>query len=399
MIKYWLWLSQRKGIRPRHAMGLLRLFATPQEIYAADELSLTGLGLTQPQLQALLDKDMSGTAQVLEQCAQKDIQLISFQDEQYPSALRAIFDPPLVLYVKGTLPDFSARPTIALVGARKGSAYGLAMAMRLGYQLARGGAILVCGMAAGIDAAGATGALTADGSVVGVLGSGVDVVYPRENRRLYQDVLVKGCLISEYPPGTPPLAGNFPVRNRILSGLCNGVLVAEAGAKSGALITANLALEQGRDVFAVPGNIGVAACEGSNRLLKEGAALVEDGWDILREYAHLYPLPPQEGRDEKDTSVSLEGRRLMVASAAIKPQPSRAHITVCPETPKAEAAPDPSLPPEQQAILTALGDKELHVDEIIAGSGLPAAQVLGAITLLEMSGQITRLPGKRFVRG
>ena len=206
---------------------------------------------------------------ILGDCAAKGIYVLTYQDAAYPNRLKHIPDPPLTLYYQGTLPDFDAEPAVAVVGTRRASAYGCLTARRMGYQIAKCGGLVVSGMAGGVDTLAMKGALLAEQPVVGVLGNGLDVVYPRSNRDLYQDVAWRGCLLSEFPPGTPPIGRNFPRRNRIISGLTCGVVVVEAPARSGALITAQLALDQGRDVFAVPGNVDAACSAGSNGLLRK----------------------------------------------------------------------------------------------------------------------------------
>ena len=290
MLKHWIWLTQCPGIGTRGVAALLRLFGTAERIYAMGERDYRDTeGFENRWLESLLDKATGEAQKVLVRCDDLGIRVLTYADPQYPERLRNIPDPPAVLYYKGNFPDFDREAAIAVVGSRRCSAYGLMYAKRFGRQIAACGGLVVSGGARGIDTMATFGALDAGTPVVTVLGCGLDISYPRENRELFGDVARRGCLISEYPPGTPPNGRHFPVRNRILSGLCLGVLVVEAPEGSGALITANQALEQGRDVFAIPGNIGVKHCEGSNRLLREGAILVESGWDVLRDYAREAP--------------------------------------------------------------------------------------------------------------
>ncbi|MFQ8765912.1 MAG: DNA-processing protein DprA [Oscillospiraceae bacterium] len=286
MLKYWIWLSTREGVSNVQALSLLSRLGSAAAIYQADEDALKDAdGRSVPA--SLLDKSLTGAEIILQQCYQKNIHVMTIQDAQYPARLRVISDPPIVLYYKGVFPAIDTSPVIAMVGTRKASAYGLMQAKRLGYQVAKSGGIVVSGGADGIDTMCLTGALTADRPVIAVLGCGVDVVYPAGNRVLFEDIAAHGCLLSEYPPQTPALGSHFPVRNRIISALSLGVVVVEAPKRSGALITANRALEQGRDVFTVPGNVGTATCEGNIQLLREGAIVVEDGWDIMKEYVHF----------------------------------------------------------------------------------------------------------------
>ena len=252
-LKYWVWLTALPGLSNRSRLLLLERYGSPEDVYYADaeELALTE-GLTPGQAQLLSDKSLTRADRILADCARGDIFLLTMQDAAYPARLRDIFDPPVLLYGKGSLPLFDEEAAIAVVGTRSCTPYGLRCAHRMGYELARQGAVVVSGMAKGIDGAAMRGALQAGGFTAAVLGGGVDVVYPAENRRLYEDIAATGVLLSEYPPGTEPLPGHFPVRNRIISGLSLASLVVEAPVRSGALITAHAALDQGRDVFAVP---------------------------------------------------------------------------------------------------------------------------------------------------
>ncbi len=297
MLKYWLWLASRRNLSPREQLAVLRHFGTPEAAYCAEKSALSeveGLRSTA----SLEDKSLMEPEEILNECYRKQISILTYQDAAYPDRLRSIDDPPMVLYYQGTVPAIDTEPVIAVVGTRKASAYGLVQAKQLGYQLGRMGAVVVSGGADGIDTMAMKGALTAGAPVIGVLGCGVDVVYPAANRSLFEDVRTRGWLVSEYPPGTAAIGAHFPVRNRILSALSLGVLVVEAPEKSGALITARRALEQGRDVFALPANVDSATCAGNLRLLREGAIVAADGWDVLKEYVHLFPVagrtPPKD---------------------------------------------------------------------------------------------------------
>lgn len=399
MLKYWVWLSECSGVSRIRRMAFLRLFGSAQAIYFAGRTELEELSDAAPEeLDALCDKDLSGAEKILSECYALGISVVTWQDAQYPARLRNIADPPLVLYCKGRLPDFAAVPCIALVGARKASAFGLLTAKRFGYQLGRCGAIVVSGLADGIDAMGMIGALSADSPVVGVLGCGADVVYPKKNSALYEDTIARGCILTEYPPHTPPIGYHFPVRNRILAGLCDGVVVVEAAVRSGSLITARLALDQGRDVFAVPGNAGSEACAGSNRLLREGAVLVESGADILEEYTGRYPglrtvnpelhmgLSPADLR--RNAAVSDAEGELKVASQVQKPkkpvdnEEKGNYIEL-----KALMR---TLPPNQCSILEQLCGGARSVDDLIDAAQLPAPQVMSALTMLEIRHYIIR---------
>ena len=293
-----------------------------------------------------------------------------------------------------------------MVGTRKASLYGMQQAKMLGYQLGRLGAIVVSGGADGIDTMCLTGALTAGRPVIAVLGCGVDVVYPAKNKGLFEDIRYHGCLISEYPPGTPAYSYNFPVRNRIMSGLALGVVVVEAPKRSGALITAARALEQGRDVFALPANVGSPTSEGNLQLLKEGATLISEGWDVMREYESLYPdrIPGAREKTVPMTLTAAETADVQHAKVAegrsfpekddkkdIDKRENRDYIDV-------QEISD-NLSPDEKAVIEQLTAGTLAMDEIIDRSQLPAARALAAITLLEVKGYLRRLPGKRFSLG
>lgn len=390
MLRYWVWLSQAAGIGPLKIMRLLERFASPEEIYDADADTLSLAGLTQRETESLSDKDLSAADAILQACYEKHIRLLTLPDSAYPAFLRELPDPPPVLYYVGRLPDWERRPVLGVVGSRKASAYGQTSAKRIGYQIARCGGIVATGLARGIDSLAAEGALSGGGQVVGVLGCGVDVVYPRENRWLYRDVCRSGCLLSEYPPQTQPLANHFPVRNRIISGLSDGVIVVEAGEKSGALITAELALEQGRDVFVVPGNIDNPACAGSNRLLRESGLAVTCGWDAIQEYLPRYP----------ETITEFHGGNTVVATEAKVASP----VALPTEAEEPKPAPKPidietlkdKVSADEYTILTQLKGGERQIDELIAATGLPASRTLTAVTLLEVKSYIRRKPGKIF---
>ena len=253
-LKYWVWLTTLPGLGERAKLQLLAHFGSPEEIYFAPEGELLlAEGITKLQAALLADKSLDRAEKVLEDCARDGQFLLTMDDAGYPARLRNIYDPPLLLYGKGSLPLFDDEVAVTVVGTRDCTPYGVRAASQLGYELARQGALLVSGMAKGIDGEALKGALRAGGFTAAVLGGGADVVYPAANRRLYEDIAATGVILSEYPPGTEPKGDHFPVRNRLLSALSLATVVVEAPEKSGALITAATALEQGREVFAVPG--------------------------------------------------------------------------------------------------------------------------------------------------
>ena len=415
MLLHWIWLAHRPGVSDRMKVRLLQHFRDPEDIYYADGESYRHVeGITPEAAEALKDKGLASVEAILETCRRENLHLLTFQDAAYPSKLKNIADPPILLYYKGQLPDFDALPVIGVVGTRKASAYGMQTAKRMGYQIGKCGGIVVSGMAYGIDGMAMSGALTAGAVTVGVLGCGADIVYPLSNRTLFQDVESYGCILSEFAPGTQPAKWTFPKRNRIISGLSNGVLVVEAPEGSGALITANHALEQGRDVFVVPGNIDQPGFVGSHRLLRDGATLVSSGWDILSEYEALYPgqihreeapsrqtVYPEELAEvvpdsEKNLAKVAQNPRLPGKTKALKKILEKKSIDNSPS----EAYSDvntaaPKLSDQEQRIVDALASGERLVDDVIAETGLTTGKLLALLTMLELKGVVKRLPGKR----
>ncbi len=399
MLVHWVWLSAMAGISDRQKLALLERFHDPEQIYLTDEQTLASTGvLTEDACKALQNKTLSDAEHILEQCEKENILLLPFSDAAYPTRLRNIADPPPLLYYKGRLPDLSERPVIGIVGTRKASLYGLSTARRMGCQIGACGAIVASGMAYGIDAAAMRGALDSGRPVVGVLGCGVDVIYPRSNRALFEDMAQSGCLLSEFAPATPPASWNFPRRNRIISGLSCGVLVVEAPEKSGALITANQALEQGRDVFVVPGNIDVPSCAGSNALLRDGAIAVTNGWDVVSEYENLFPGKISKDLPDAADAVARETAALKVAQVQQTPKKTEKadKKAVDKAEPKSYSDAKPhsiSLSDTEQKLLTLIGEDALLVDDLIARSRMGAGSVLAALTMLRIKGVVTMLSG------
>ena len=384
-LKYWLWLTELRGLKNQTRLALLRHFGTPEDVFYADagEILLTE-GITREQAAILEDHRLDTADRVLADCQRLDLRLLTIQDAEYPGRLKNIYDPPCLLYVKGRLPAFDEEVAVAVVGTRDATPYGISSAEKLGYGLTKGGAVVVSGLAKGIDAAATRGALRAGGVTVGVVGNGLDVHYPYESRYLYEDVAAAGVLLSEYAPGTEPAKNHFPARNRILSGLSLAALVVEAPERSGALITAETALEQGRDVFAVPGPIDAPASVGCNRLIRDGAGLVSDAWDILREYAGRFPEKlKQDGAKEQPAALGYQARQ----KAEPKPVPPSLDLNKS------------SLTDDQLNLLRAMSDEEpALVDDLIEQTGIPTRRVLSALTLLEMEQLVTQHSGKRYTR-
>ena len=398
MLLYWLWLAQCNEVKDGVKAALVRQFEDPERLFFAEKQEILDAeieGLTGEHLDILLRHDLSAAEETLSDCAKAGLQVLTYDSPLYPRRLKAIYDPPIVLYYRGTLPDFDKLPTIGVVGTRHPSVYGRQAAKRLGGEIAAAGGLVVSGLAEGIDGAAMEAALSAGFPAVGVLGCGADVVYPRKHKALFQETERLGCILSEYAPGSPPLGWHFPRRNRIISGLSCGVVVVEAPERSGSLLTAKHALEQGRDVFVVPGNVDMESFRGSNRLLRSGAIAVSSGRDVMEEYDLLYPekLLPKKGLDKLKKAEKQE------------PKPE------APEILKKKTIDNGNPPPysgqndilqglsaDEQTVMTAIGTGIESVDDVIAKTGLPSGKVLGILTMLEIRKKIVRHPGKRVSR-
>ena len=371
-IQFWLGLTKLEGLGVRGAHRLVEHFGSPQAAYMASLTELESCGIPARVAQSIFAQaGLKEGARDLEASAKAGCQVVAYSSDDYPARLKQIPDPPLVLYVRGDVKVLS-RYALAIVGTRRPTAYGSQVAQRLARDLAQRQLVIVSGLARGIDSAAHRGALEAVGKTVAVLGSGIDVIYPRENKRLAEQVVECGALISEFPPGTSPAPENFPIRNRTISGLALGVVVVEAAEYSGSLITARLALEQNREVFAVPGNITSAQSFGPNHLIKQGAKLVDEWMDVVEEFPadiRMQLLPPVEASEE---------------SAA---------------TPQTGSLFEQSLTPDQKVVFEVLrADQPLFVDAILTSTEIPQARVMTALLELEMAGVIRQLPGKNFIR-
>ena len=402
MLRYWIWLSSRPGIGGKTAGRLLDYFGSPESVYFAREDEYTEVdGLTGGDRKTLSDKSLKSARKTLELCEENGYRILTLQDAEYPARLKNIFDPPVLLYIWGNLPVVDEEAAVAIVGTRNCTAYGQKSAERLGYEIAKAGGLVISGLAKGIDTAAAKGALHAGGKVIAVVGSGLDVIYPAENKALFQDVAHSGAVISEYPPKTCAAAAHFPVRNRIISGLSVGVTVVEAPRKSGALITAARALDQGRDVFALPGNVDSSACEGSNKLLREGAIFITSGMDILEEYWDIFPEKLTKKTNQERTSTDIRS-----TSEMTKEDPNHNKMSLF-STKKVIDNRETvdyidlvkrfhDLTEDELAVISAISGAALHVDEIIEKSGLAAGSVLATLTILEIRGCVKQETGKRF---
>ena len=386
---YWVWLSMLAGISARQKLELLDCFSSPKELYLRAE------EVPEAYAQALSNTDLTQARAIVKECEAKEIGILGITDSGYPSRLRDISDPPLVLYYKGVLPDFEEQPAIAVVGTRRATPYGLKISRRMSREMAACGALVVSGGAKGVDSVSHEGALRAGGQTVAVLGCGVDIVYPRGNRKLFEQIVKNGCLISEYLPGTGPKPWQFPERNRIISGISNAVLVVEAPEKSGALITATDAMEQGRNVFAVPGNIDSESCRGSNALLQTGASAALSGWDVVGEYEALYPETVR--RQQPEIADEPPAYAVEVAQETTFPRlhDDKKDIDNPASRPYSVLNDGHALlSDEEQRLMACLDSAPRPVDEVIAQADIPAARVLSLLTKLALKGLVTNHPGR-----
>ncbi len=373
--KYWIALGMVSGVGAITYRKLLNRFGSPEQVFSAPRHLLRTIpGIAEKTVTNILSFGRPDSLNAeLEAIEKAGVHIVTWQDAEYPAHLKTIFDPPPLLYVKGNTLQ-AHELTLAVVGSRKASTYGRTIAESLCREFALKGITVVSGMARGIDSAAHRGTLKAGGRTIAVLGCGVNVIYPPENTRLYHEIAEKGSLVSELPMSTKPDRGNFPARNRIISGMSLGTVVVEAGAQSGALITADMALEQGRDVFAVPGNITSASSTGTNRLIKQGAALVERAEDVLN------ALPLEISRDLQQ---SQQGEL-----------PFQGDVSA----PEHHISPLPELSGHEERIFQLIDHQPIHIDEITVRSKLPSGTVSAALMMLEMKNVIRQIAGKMFLR-
>jgi DNA processing protein len=376
MIRDWVALNMTPGIGPRAAAKLLERFGSAEAIYGATRVELEQLRLLPEAVDSIIARDLYEAAEAeIENVRKLGADLLILDDGVYPSLLREIYDPPVTLYVKGAWAECLDRPCVAIVGSRRCSTYGQNAALMLARDLAQRGVTIVSGFARGIDSAAHRGALEGSGRTVAVLGTGINEVYPRDHKKLADEILEQGgALITQFPLSTPPVSENFPYRNRIISGLSLGVVVVEAAENSGSLITARLAIEQNREVFAVPGNITSRNSFGANYLIKgAGAKLVQQWQDIAAELppqiaAKLLPPPVGDRKKEK----SLANQLSMVPQGLSSPE---------------------------AVILKLLSaDNPEHIDALVDRSKLSISDLTSALVALEMRELVRALPGRCFVR-
>ena len=370
--QYWLALALTPGLGPTRIKKLIEHYGTAERVFHASLTELEATGMRAVSAQSIATgKSVELAQQECEKAAEAGARIIALSDPEYPSRLKEIYDPPVILFVKGSI-EVLALPGIAMVGTRHPTPYGSGMAERLSTDLAARGLVIISGLARGVDTASHRGAIAAKGKTIAVLGTGIDVMYPKENTRLTEQIIaLGGALISEFPVGTFPAPQNFPIRNRIISGMSVGVLVVEAAEYSGTRITSRLALEQNRDVYAVPGNVTNKNSWGPNTLIKQGAKLVATWEDVWEE------LPTE-------------------VQAALS---SRQNESPEPET--ASLFPDEVTAPHEKKILKLLkADDSTHIDQLVEllENEMSPSEIFAALFELELNGKIRQLPGKNFVK-
>ncbi|HMG33491.1 MAG TPA: DNA-processing protein DprA [Blastocatellia bacterium] len=364
----WIALSFVIGVGSRTAAQLIDRFGSPAACFRASTYALESAGLSRQTIVVMKSSEpLEKAHRELDLLRGFDAQAIVLRDERYPPLLRETYDPPIVIYARGDLKRAVSQPSVAVVGSRLCSTYGRNVAERLSRDLAERGVTIVSGLARGIDSCAHRAALEVQGLTIGVMGTGLNDCYPRENRKLAERIASTGALVTEFPLGSPPVSQNFPFRNRVISGLSLGVLVVEGAERSGSLITARLAHEQGRDVYAVPGNITSAKSFGPNYLIKDGAKLVQVWRDIVDEF----PI------ELKEPILSSE-----LSGSTIAPP-----------------ADDSGLSPTEKRILGLLKpDEAVHVDQLLAQTGIGLGELLSVLLSLEIMGRVRQLPGKAYVR-
>lgn len=415
-ILYWVWLACRLGAGTRRVNSLLERFGSVFEIYRADDEAIMSVSSSSnDKLHRLSDKNLTEATKIIRDCERLGVDIIPLTDERYPARLRSIQNPPTVLYCRGILPNFDKLLCVGVVGTRKMSEYGCRAAYKISYGLASAGAVTVSGLALGVDGVVAGSTLAAGGHTVAVLGCGIDVVYPAKHRILYNELLSHGTIISEYPPMTRPTQYTFPQRNRIISGLSQGTFVVEGDFNSGALITARDALVQGRDLFALPGNVGEANSNGTNALIRDGANPVICAADILKEYLPLYrDVIDIKQLEMSGTKVEYDRRVLSrygilpefdkTVIPAEKPIKRAAEKNVTPQIKAVENHDDDSvrvyesLEPSLRAVYDRLPQKGAVSADMLTGDGINIGEVIAALTLLELRGLVEGLPGGLYSR-
>ena len=442
----WIWLAEKCGAGSTELLRLIEKLKNIDDIFNADYDGYCETGISERLCEDLCDKDLERSMKILSYCQTSGVSVLTYDSERYPVSLRSLKDPPAVLYCLGELPDLNKPLCISMVGTRTMSEYGMRAAYKIAYEVASTGAVVVSGMALGIDGIASCAAIAAGGKTVAVLGCGIDRIYPSSHKTLWEAIRRHGAIITEFAPATEPRGINFPVRNRIISGLGQGTVVIDAALDSGSMITAKCAILQGRDIYAVPANIDSQNSSGTNSLIRDGAQAVLCGNDIIRNYMYLYrdrlntvALMKAEQRSNLDIDfVSRMGVAMRTAPGGLKKhatdsEPAERRPAAKPKAKKAEDAiktPEtatenkPSAPskpeikplptPEKRgddsaAVLAKLSEKQRKIfDEMpldkavtidyLTKTGFALGEVISALTVLEIKGLVSSLPGALYIR-
>ena len=452
-IYHWVWLANKCGVASTEFLLLMEKFGGIEDIYNAGYDDYCNAGISERLCEDLCDKDIDAAFKIVMNCEQRKNGILTYDSPQYPKSLRLLKNPPIVLYYAGNLPDLNERLCISMVGTRNMSEYGMRAAYKIAFEIAASRAIVVSGMALGIDGIASCAALAANGTTVAVLGCGIDRIYPLEHKTLWEFIKLHGAVITEFPPTTEPRGINFPLRNRIISGLSQGTVVVDAAISSGAMITAKHAIMQGKDIYAVPANIDGDNSSGTNSLIRDGAQAVICGRDIINNYSYIYrdsldtvrlakaeklsdfneifvsnmgickrKYIPSSYREEKNKTMDYL-KRSQVSDGeekkAEKPEPAPEIKSEMPEIKKV-SPPEPTVRQETEAEKKSAGDNSLAAleklnekqrrvfDEMpldravtvdyLAKTGIPFGEVISALTVLEIKGLVASLPGALYIR-
>lgn len=449
----WIWLAEKCGPGSSELLKLIEKFESIDEIFAADYDAYLNSGISERLCEDLCDKNTSKMAKILGYCQTANVGIMTYDSERYPASLRSLKDPPAVLYYVGNLPDLNRNLCISVVGTRTMSEYGMRSAYKIAYEVASSGAVIVSGMALGIDGIASCAAIASGGVTVAVMGCGIDIVYPKSHQKLWDNIKRHGAVISEFPPTTEPRGMNFPIRNRIISGLSQGTVVVDADIDSGAMITAKNAILQGRDLYAVPANIGAENSSGTNSLIRDGAQAVLCGNDIIRNYLYIYRdrlngiklMNAEKHSEFNEEAVARMGICAKVSSSGAKkgadipksekrekPLQKKENSDVTLSKPQVVTEKKPSVKAENTAnasgrcltdsqattesggdrsleILGKLSEKQRKIFEempldravtvdYLTKTGFALGEVISALTILEIKGLVSSLPGALYIR-
>lgn len=396
-LKYWVWMSDLPDVRPVSRIKLIEHFGGPREVYYALTKEYKAVSMLRPgEIKALEDKDLSRARSIMQRCAEENIGIVTLTDAAYPRRLAAINDPPVCLYVRGRLPFIDDEAAFAIVGTRSATPYGLKMSRRMGFELTKCGGLVISGLTRGNDEMAALGALQAGGRCVGVMPCPIDDT--SWGGDIVEDVATCGALISEYPPGAKKFRMAYRYRNRVASGLATAVVVIEAPEGSGALLFADEAASQGREIYVVPANADSDTSKGSNKLLREGAQPATCGWDVAEDFEAQFRyrlhepgeinMPPETRRYERGKGFAVVREPIKKKKKAIDKPQSVEYIDLGQQL--------AGLSDKQLKIVGAIETPGTHVDDIIARTGFPASEVLSELTMLQIEGFVRQEAGKRF---